>query len=682
MVVLCAMETVHAVFFGVSIPFDDVGRLTYAAACVAMVGTMVAVHLAPVVIFVRFLSRRFTLRSEWVWPLVALLFGVSWQNTLVQGDGFRASEHYVLMRTAYFVLLPIVFAVCVRFVCFGSKRTLPWRRWIMALGLVCGIAVNVSFELTYRQFHGHLALCAAVLSVWLLWPLLQHDKLRRVTVGLGVLILLSIAAVLPFGEGALRYVGALSHIPMASAQTLPGGGLVIGESAFFVRFDGSGKAGLYPVDTPGDFGALAPPRDPEDKVKNVLLFVLESTRSDTWSDPEIAPRFDKWRANGLYLPDSVAQYPATPLAYGGMFSSQSPSVLALSSYWAEHRLFDHIRDRFDEHIYTRPKTKWFDRTTITDFFLPRDAVVHKHKNSKVGLRTLRKKVKASIKDGDSFFGWVHLYEPHKKWRSHKGFDFGESKREKYLSEVAYMDNALGKFMKWFYEQPAADETLVIVIADHGEGLGEKIDGKKFFYHHVHVHNVISRIPAFVSGPGIPTGRVIEGQHFSHLDVMPTIFDALDVPLPERLLAQGRSLYSTLQRPSTRDLVTEAFNFRGKEFFNFLTGGKQGDAVRNRERLTAMTADGKYAPKIALAHWPHKLVCNRRMNRCWLYDISVDQDERNDLSKLEPEQFSDMQRRLNRWLELQGRLVDRLDELYTPPPDKSADAPANSDTGTQ
>ena len=55
-------------------------------------------------------------------------------------------------------------------------------------------------------------------------------------------------------------------------------------------------------------------------VKHVLLVVLESIRWNSWADESLAPNFHRWRRHGTYV-NAVAQYPATPLAYGAMFTS-------------------------------------------------------------------------------------------------------------------------------------------------------------------------------------------------------------------------------------------------------------------------------------------------------------------------------------------------------------------------
>ena len=98
--------------------------------------------------------------------------------------------------------------------------------------------------------------------------------------------------------------------------------------------------------------------------QNVLLIVLESTRADAWQNERLTPKFHQWKRHGVYFPRAVANYPATPLAYGAIFTSQPPAVLAQTHAWANPRLFDIAHDKFDHFFLSQPNINWFDHTAI------------------------------------------------------------------------------------------------------------------------------------------------------------------------------------------------------------------------------------------------------------------------------------------------------------------------------
>ena len=70
-----------------------------------------------------------------------------------------------------------------------------------------------------------------------------------------------------------------------------------------------------------------------------------------------------------------------------------------------------------------------------------------------------------------FFVWIHLYD------AHDPYDPPEPYKTRYASapydgEIAYDDAALGQFFKWLRLRGLFDDSLIAVMADHGEGLGD------------------------------------------------------------------------------------------------------------------------------------------------------------------------------------------------------------------
>lgn len=94
-------------------------------------------------------------------------------------------------------------------------------------------------------------------------------------------------------------------------------------------------------------------------------------------------------------------------------------------------------------------------------------------------------------------------------------------------------------------QILADEYLLILTADHGEGLirAEKtVDRVKRFRHSFANLDDLVRIPLIFSSPSkLPQSEVFETQ-VSIIDILPTLVDLLDLSLPENGdLPQGKSL---------------------------------------------------------------------------------------------------------------------------------------------
>ncbi|MGM0559109.1 MAG: sulfatase-like hydrolase/transferase, partial [Myxococcota bacterium] len=390
----------------------------------------------------------------------------------------------------------------------------------------------------------------------------------------------------------------------------------------------------------------------------ILFVVLESTRADTWHTPDITPGFHDWKSNGVYFPRAVAQYPATPLAYGAMFTSQPPRVLAESPYWSVEPPFAPVAATFDRLIATRPDVSWFDTNAIRDFVLPDDIEANRHRDASEGLEYARRQLEEA--PDRSFFAWIHLYEPHQPWEPREGYLEGEGQAAAYRSEVAHMDDALTKFMTWFHRQPFADDTLVVVISDHGEGLGEVIQGAPYWGHHVYVRNVVSQIPLYASGPGLPKDAVEDRLGAQQMDLLPTFYDFVGVRPSHGLFMQGTSLYRLLETPRERPLVTQAFSFRGHAFFDFVDRAKHmhPEDMRRAFDKTTITSS-RYAPKTAIQYGRYKLIRDEWLQRDRLYDIREDPGEAHDLSGSHPDVLGQMRGRFADWELRQRAVIQRL-----------------------
>jgi choline-sulfatase len=97
------------------------------------------------------------------------------------------------------------------------------------------------------------------------------------------------------------------------------------------------------------------------------------------------------------------------------------------------------------------------------------------------------------------FVWVHYFDPHDPYTPPEPFR-SRFPKQPYLGEVAYMDSELGRLIQAF-EQRAKGPAAVILVGDHGEGLGdhgEALHGNLLYQSTMHV-------PLVLAGPGIEAG---------------------------------------------------------------------------------------------------------------------------------------------------------------------------------
>ena len=98
----------------------------------------------------------------------------------------------------------------------------------------------------------------------------------------------------------------------------------------------------------------------------------------------------------------------------------------------------------------------------------------------------------------------------------------EEAAEAYRSELRFLDEHLAALEKsWAWE----DNTLVLVVSDHGEEFGEHGG----IGHPFHMHAELNRVVLMARGPGVQAGRRATpvGLH----DVLPTLLDWLQLAPP-------------------------------------------------------------------------------------------------------------------------------------------------------
>ena len=138
-----------------------------------------------------------------------------------------------------------------------------------------------------------------------------------------------------------------------------------------------------------------------------------------------------------------------------------------------------------------------------------------------------------------FFCWVHLFDPHFPYLTHEDRFGTQFKDRPYDAELAYVDNEIGRLLSTLQKSGALEHTVIVVVGDHGESLGEHGE----LSHSMTVYDATLQVPLLVVSPQDcqPGHRVTEP--VSLVDLAPTLLDRLGMrPLPQ---ASGRSLRAAL-----------------------------------------------------------------------------------------------------------------------------------------
>jgi choline-sulfatase len=139
------------------------------------------------------------------------------------------------------------------------------------------------------------------------------------------------------------------------------------------------------------------------------------------------------------------------------------------------------------------------------------------------------------------FVWVHLYDPHDPYEPPAPYS-QIYKDRLYDGEIAYADSALANFMGYLKKNRWYENSLIVVVGDHGEGLGEHHEDT----HGIFLYDSTTHVPLILKTPRGAGGakmKVVEAQ-VRTTDILPTVLDLTRNPAPARLDGESLRLYFT------------------------------------------------------------------------------------------------------------------------------------------
>ena len=362
---------------------------------------------------------------------------------------------------------------------------------------------------------------------------------------------------------------------------------------------------------------------------NVLFITLDTTRADRLGcygyAPALTPTLDALAAKGVLFEHAYTPAPLTLPSHASMMTGLYPP---------EHGLITNGRGCLDEKIPALAeifRDAGYDTAAFVGSF-----VLH----SKFGLQRgfdvydddmtntrptehglHRQRDGARVVDATltwlqehrkrPFFCWVHLYDAHVPYVPH-GDEFGDRfKDQPYDGEIAYVDRQIGRLVKHLQSNRLSEQTLIVVVGDHGEGLGEHDEAE----HGLTLYNSVLHIPWIWAGPGASAAGMRVPQPVSLVDLRPTLLEA--VGLRDSDPISGRSLLAAL------------------------SGGEIAAASCYAATDDPLLEHG-WSPLRSLTTSTWKFI---RTPAVELYDLSADPQEARNLAADRPEQVRDLDEQL-------------------------------------
>ena len=143
------------------------------------------------------------------------------------------------------------------------------------------------------------------------------------------------------------------------------------------------------------------------------------------------------------------------------------------------------------------------------------------------------------------FLWVHLYDPHDPYEPPPPYS-QTYKDRLYDGEIAYADSVLAGFVGYLKKTGRYDNALIVVVGDHGEGLGEHHEDT----HGIFLYDSTTHVPLIVKMPGGGNpGKTVDAQ-VRTTDILPTVTGLLGIAPPEVL--DGESMQPYLSGAESKD----------------------------------------------------------------------------------------------------------------------------------
>ncbi len=132
------------------------------------------------------------------------------------------------------------------------------------------------------------------------------------------------------------------------------------------------------------------------------------------------------------------------------------------------------------------------------------------------------------------FVWLHLYDPHDPYEPPPPYS-QTYKDHLYDGEIAYADSALANFLAYLKKLGRYENSVIVVVGDHGEGLGEHHEDT----HGIFLYDSTTHVPLIVKLPSRSNAAKVVDAQVRTTDILPTVLDLLHASVPVKL--DGESL---------------------------------------------------------------------------------------------------------------------------------------------
>jgi choline-sulfatase len=280
---------------------------------------------------------------------------------------------------------------------------------------------------------------------------------------------------------------------------------------------------------------------------NLVLITLDSVRADRigflGTKAGLTPNLDRLAAQSIVFEQAYAQAPGTVVSHATILTGSYPQSTGMSEIGGTLTpslpyLPDLLRAQgyrtaaFVSSIDLDPVNglvqgfdRGFQKYDADDFrpVIPGDArpPVTQRRGRALVARALA--WLASNAQHGPFFLWVHLR------------DADVAARASYNAGVAAADTAIGELTEALHKQKIDGNTVIVVVADHGQSLGAHGEDA----HGIFLYNETIHVPLLIRLPEAQPAAKRVSAKVPLVDIAPTLLEIAGIPVPSQM--QGQSL---------------------------------------------------------------------------------------------------------------------------------------------
>jgi arylsulfatase A-like enzyme len=277
----------------------------------------------------------------------------------------------------------------------------------------------------------------------------------------------------------------------------------------------------------------------------VILISIDTLRSDHLPaygyDKVSTPNLDAFRADAILYERAYSHCPLTLPAHASMLTGLLP---------ADHGIRDNIGFTLPEKVPTLPAllkaNGYATGAAVSAFVLRKGTGIARGFDAyddevepigtwqviarvqRAGGETIAAAKKWLDTNADKpFFYFLHLYDPHTPYEPPEPFR-SQYRGNPYDGEIAYTDSVVGDFLTYLRDKGVYDKALIVILADHGEGLNDHREEE----HGVFLYREAIQVPLIVKLPNNQRAGTSVAAPAGLADVFSTILEQTATPRPE------------------------------------------------------------------------------------------------------------------------------------------------------